>query len=268
MEHLPDRERGGFFGEIGNNLAADRDAPRGSVIPTRVLWTFSAAYRLYGNPEYREMADFALEDVVTRFWDKQHGGLYWTITADGEPLDDRKQIYAQVFGIYALSEYARATGGRPALERAIKLFQLIEEHAHDPEFGGYFEACTADWQLHGPDVPSVMGAIGAKSQNTHLHAMEACTNLLRVWPNEQLREKQRALVGIMLDRILNPDTNHLHLFLAADWTPVSKAFSFGHDIQNGARVATNGDLRLGPTPGQWQPVPKVGERQVDRAAQE
>jgi len=31
-------------------------------------------------------------------------------------------------------------------------------------------------------------------------------------------------------------------------------------IQNGTRVATNGDIRLESTPGQWQPIPKVGER--------
>jgi endoglucanase len=35
-------------------------------------------------------------------------------------------------------------------------------------------------------------------------------------------------------------------------------------IQNGTRVAANGDLRLEPTPGQWQPIPKVGERTLDR----
>ena len=35
-------------------------------------------------------------------------------------------------------------------------------------------------------------------------------------------------------------------------------------IQNGVRVATNGDLRLEPAPGQWQPIPKVGKRIVDR----
>ncbi len=33
-------------------------------------------------------------------------------------------------------------------------------------------------------------------------------------------------------------------------------------IQNGTRVATNGDLRLEPTPGQWQPIPKTGKREV------
>jgi endoglucanase len=33
-------------------------------------------------------------------------------------------------------------------------------------------------------------------------------------------------------------------------------------------VASNGDLRLEPTPGQWQPVPKQHDRAVDRAANE
>ena len=35
-------------------------------------------------------------------------------------------------------------------------------------------------------------------------------------------------------------------------------------IQNGMRVATNGDIRLNPTPGQWQPIPKVGKRMIDK----
>ncbi len=33
-------------------------------------------------------------------------------------------------------------------------------------------------------------------------------------------------------------------------------------IQHGERVAACGDVRLEPTPGQWHPLPKVGERQV------
>jgi endoglucanase len=35
-------------------------------------------------------------------------------------------------------------------------------------------------------------------------------------------------------------------------------------IQNGERIATNGDIRLEATPGQWQPVPKMGKREVDK----
>ena len=58
----------------------------------------------------------------------------------------------------------------------------------------------------------------------------------------------------------------LNVMLASDFYPE------GHQgavsiIQNGLRVATNGDIRLEPTPGQWSPIPKVGERKVDRENQ-
>ncbi|APS38190.1 glycoside hydrolase family 9 protein [Salegentibacter sp. T436] len=55
----------------------------------------------------------------------------------------------------------------------------------------------------------------------------------------------------------------LNVMLAHDFYPESHQGGVGI-IQNGIRVATNGDLRLEPTPGQWQPVPKVGERVVNR----
>lgn len=37
-------------------------------------------------------------------------------------------------------------------------------------------------------------------------------------------------------------------------------------IQHGVRTTTNGDLRLGPTPGQWDPVPLQEDRSVDEEA--
>lgn len=58
----------------------------------------------------------------------------------------------------------------------------------------------------------------------------------------------------------------LNVMLAHDFYPESHQGGVGV-IQNGVRVATNGDLRLEPTPGQWQPVPKVGPRMVDRQTQ-
>jgi endoglucanase len=59
----------------------------------------------------------------------------------------------------------------------------------------------------------------------------------------------------------------LDVMLAHDFYPEGHQGGVGI-IQNGQRVATNGDLRLDRTPGQWQPVPKVGQRVVDRATRE
>jgi hypothetical protein len=59
----------------------------------------------------------------------------------------------------------------------------------------------------------------------------------------------------------------LNVMLAQDYYPEGHQGGVGV-ILNGQRIATNGDLRLDPTPGQWQPTPAVGRRRVDRDAQE
>lgn len=63
------------------------------------------------------------------------------------------------------------------------------------------------------------------------------------------------------------EMNGANVMLAHDFYPESHQGGVGI-IQNGLRVATNGDLRLEPTPGQWQPVPIVGKRNVDRIKNE
>jgi endoglucanase len=55
----------------------------------------------------------------------------------------------------------------------------------------------------------------------------------------------------------------VNVMLAWDFYPEGHQGGVGV-IQNGERVATNGDIRLNPTPGQWQPIPKVGTRVVDK----
>jgi endoglucanase len=39
-------------------------------------------------------------------------------------------------------------------------------------------------------------------------------------------------------------------------------------IMHDERIASNGDVRLEPSPGQWSPIPKPGKREVDAATQE
>jgi mannobiose 2-epimerase len=231
LEHTRDTKRGGFFGEISNDLAIKPDATRGALLTSRILWTFSAAYRRYHDAAYLEMARWAAKDLRERFTDKEHGGLFWSTTADGAPLDTHKQIYGQVFGIYALSEFYRATGDEAALDQARAIYRAVEEHARDREHGGYFEACSRDWKRLGTAERSVMGVSADKSQNTHLHVMEAYANLLRAWPDPGLRRDLTDLVEVMLSQILDPATHHLRLFQNADWTPRSDTISFGHDIE-------------------------------------
>ena len=233
LQHSRDRRRGGFFGEVSDTNGVAHDAPKGALLTARVLWTFSAAFERYKDPAYLEMARWAYEDLIGRFWDKEHGGLYWSVSADGVPLDRRKLIYVQSFGIYALAEFHRATGEGPALERAIELYRTVEQHSRDRVDRGYFEEFSRDWRKSTArgKGESAMGSLGQKSQNVHLHVLEAYTNLLRVWPDEQLRQGLSDLVDVMLVKVMDPKTHHLRLFLNEDWSPASDVISYGHDIE-------------------------------------
>ena len=220
-----------FHGQLANDLTIDPGAERGALLTTRILWTYAAALRHYGDAAYREMADFAHEDLMTRYHDAQFGGFCWSVNADGSVLRDRKQVYGQAFAIYALSEYHAATGRREPLDQAVAVFRLIEQHARDRTHGGYLEAFARDWSLIADMRLSTVDQNDPKSQNTLLHVMEAYTRLFGVWPDAGLRQALRDLVEIMLTRVLDPRTFHLGLFFTHDWRPTSAKISYGHDIE-------------------------------------
>lgn len=230
-QHVADREHQTFFGSLTNELVLDRAVARGALLTTRILWTFASAHRRYRDPADLAMADLAYADLLARFLDREHGGLFWSINADGTPERTRKQIYGQAFGIYALTEYHLATGQREPLDLAIAIFRLIEQHGRDRRLGGYWEAFARDWSPIEDVRLSAVDMNTPKSQNTLLHVMEAYTNLLRVWPDATLRSALADLLDVMRKHVLDATTHHLGLFFDADWTVKSDRISYGHDIE-------------------------------------
>jgi mannobiose 2-epimerase len=231
IKHVALPARASVRGRLSNDLVADESVERGALLSSRILWTYAAAYRTYGDPAYRDMAALAGHDLMTRFHDAQHGGFYWSINADGSVRRDRKQIYGQAFALYALSEWHAATGEREALAGAIALFHLLERHARDRLHGGYLEAFARDWSPIADMRLSAADQNDPKSQNTLLHMMEAYTRLLQVWPDAGLYAALRSLVGVMLNHVVDGASGHLRLFFTSDWRPTSDKISYGHDIE-------------------------------------
>ena len=232
ITRMQDNQHGGFYGRIDGSNMLHPEADKGAILNARILWTFSAAYRVLHKPEYMDMAHRALRYFLDHFIDRKYGGVYWSLDYTGQPKDTKKQFYAIGFAIYGLSEYARATGDKEALYEAVQLYHCIEEHALDMKHGGYIEALTRNWQPIGDMRLSEHDANYPKSQNTHLHIIEPYANLYRIWPSPELQQSLRNIIGIFTDRILNPETHHLDLFFDMDWTRgAGQLESYGHDIE-------------------------------------
>ena len=169
--------------------------------------------------------------IIDRFYDKEYGGIYWSLDYKGSPLDTKKQIYAIGFAIYGLSEYHRATSDAEALEYAVRLFEDIEAHSFDPVKNGYCEALTRQWGEIADMRLSAKDENERKTMNTHLHILEPYTNLYCVWKDERLKRQLHNLVELFMDKILNIETGHLKLFFDDDWHSRYNIVSYGHDIE-------------------------------------
>ena len=226
-----DRQNGGFYGRITGTEELKLEAEKGAILNARILWTFSAAYRLLKKEEYLIMATRAKRYLIDYFYDQEFGGIYWSLDYKGIPTDTKKQIYALGFAIYGLSEYHRATDDAEALEYAIRLFEDIESHSFDPVKNGYCEALTREWSEIGDMRLSEKDKNERKTMNTHLHILEPYTNLYRVWKDGRLEKQLRNLVELFTDKILNAETGHLELFFDNDWVSKYRIISYGHDIE-------------------------------------
>ena len=221
---------GGFFGEADFEGLIHPEAPRSAVLCARIIWSFSAAYRVLGRMEYLDLAQWAGKEFLTHFIDPVYGGVYWSTDASGKPLEDKKQLYAQAFGIYGLSELFRASGEERYRDAAVDLWLLLLREFRDPMHGGYIEALARDYSplmdmsLSGKDINA------GKTMNSHLHLAEGFTNLYRIWPDQVLRRETAFLLDILTGRMIGSD-GHLLLYFDDGWTPLPSQPSPGHDIE-------------------------------------
>jgi mannobiose 2-epimerase len=229
--HAVDERRGGFIGQMSNDLGVQDDAPKGLILNARILWTFSAAYAYTQTDQDRALAQRAYEYLTHHFLDREHGGYFWELDPNGAVLDDKKKVYGEAFCLYALAEYHRVFNEPQALKQAVDVFELIEAHACDKRYGGYFEAMSRDWQPCEDMRLSDKDMNEKKSMNNHLHVLEGYTNLLRVWPDRRLADGLRDLIDIFQRHILNAEQTHLQHFFDDAWTLKSDSYTFGHDIE-------------------------------------
>lgn len=222
----------GFAGEVSSAGEVKPAAPKGIILATRLLWFYSEAAIYLGQPQWRKVADHLYRYIATHFIDRHYGGVFWELDAKGCVTNNRKQVYAQAFAIYAFSAYYRLSGDKHVLDLAYSLFGLIERHALDRINGGYCEAFSHDWgrlddlRLSDKDLNS------AKTMNTHLHILEAFTGLYIADKNPDVQNALTGLVRCYSKHFSAETVPHLKMFMDLDWQDDSVDYSYGHDIES------------------------------------
>lgn len=231
LKNTIDKENGGFIGEINHQNVINNNSEKGAVLNARILWSFSAAYAVEKNPEYLKTAKRAFQYIKDYFFDKEFGGIFWSLQADGKPKDTKNQIYAIAFVIYGLSEFYKIFKNEDALELAQSLFYKIELYSKDYKNKGYLEAFTRDWQEIEDLRLSEKDANEKKTMNTHLHIVEAYANLYTIWPNPKLKDSIKEILEVIAIYFIDKDSWHLKLFFDENWKEKEDVISYGHDIE-------------------------------------
>lgn len=231
---LRDDRNGGFYGYMGYDLALIADAPKGCILNSRILWFFSRAYQATGDPETLALARQAYA-FLQRFWDAESGGVYWSVTCDGRPLDTMKHTYAQAFAIYGLCAFGMAGGLAQPLEQAMALYRLIETRMTDSV--SCLEAFDRRFQPLSnaklSDHPKLLakGIVADKTMNTLLHVLEAYTALHEATGDAAVADSLRRLLRTVTQRVYNQRLNRLEVFFDSDMRSVFDMQSYGHDIE-------------------------------------
>ncbi|MBR1741507.1 MAG: AGE family epimerase/isomerase [Lachnospiraceae bacterium] len=226
---LRDDEFGGYYGYLGYDLKLDKKAEKGCILNSRITWFFSNAYMVLGEEGLLGEAKHGFEFMREHCFDKQDGGIFWSLNYDGTPLDMTKHTYNQAFGIYALSAYYEASKDEEALSLAKSLFHVIEEKCRDD--GGYLEAFTKDFKPESNEKLSENGVMAERTMNTFLHVLEAYTQLYKVSGDVYVKERMLWLLDLLEEKLYNPSLHRQEVFFDKEYHSLIDLHSFGHDIE-------------------------------------
>lgn len=229
-KNLRDEEFGGYYGYMGQDLILDKKAEKGCILNSRILWFFSETAMALKDDALNAYADHAYAFLTEHCLDRKNGGIFWSMTYDGKPLDTTKHTYNQAFAIYALSSYYRLSGNREALDHAKALFRLIEERCTDDV--GYLEAFTADWGPESNEKLSENGILAAKTMNTLLHVFEGYSGLYQACGDEAVGKAMRRILRIYEEKIYDPILRRQLVFFDENYNSILDLYSYGHDIES------------------------------------
>ena len=238
-----DKNNGGFRSNFTRDWNPYGHESKFSVFQGRMTWISAqvAMRRPDLKAEYLPIAQHGVDFLTNVLWDKEKGGFFWGLDDKGQIslfYTDGKHLYGMSFAIYGLAAGYQATKDPKALEYAQKGFHWIDEHAHDAKNGGYFEWLTRDGRpVEGhpetgvvEEIPVSRFPLGYKSMNTHIHMLEAFSQLYEVWKDDLLRQRLQELLAIIRDKVC-VEPGAMNLYFTNEWQAFPDYDSYGHDVE-------------------------------------
>ena len=226
---LRDDVYGGYYGFLSYDLMLNKEAEKGCILNSRILWFFSNAYTLLKDESLLNEAEHAYRFMTEHCLDKENGGIFWSMNYDGTVLDSTKHTYNQAFAIYALSAYYEASGDEGALSLAKSLYEIIETKCKDSI--GYLEAANAKFEKIDNDKLSENGVMADRTMNTMLHVLEAYTEFYKVSKESGAKKAIEEMLTLFADKIYNPELHRQEVFFDNSYKSILDLHSYGHDIE-------------------------------------
>ncbi len=205
--HSIDEQFGGYWTHLLRDGARYSQGDKYLVMQTRMIYSFSIAYRLSGDAGHLRLAGHGVEFMLDLFRDLRRDGWVWSINRAGEQLDRAKRPYGLAFAVYALAEYARVSGDHTTLELAQRTWDLLDAKAWDGELGGFYHKLGEDWTPVNT----------TKRIDTILHDLEGLSALLAATGDGDYLQSMRRLCDVILERTWDARTGCTHEWFYRDW---------------------------------------------------
>jgi len=227
-DKMIDDEYGGFYGMW--NKDPIKNADKGIIYLSRLLWSFSVAYQYTNNIIYLSYSNYIFKFMINKLYDYEHKGFYYNCDYKGNVKNNHKHLYAQSFSLYGLSEYYLITNSEECLKIINDLHSIIKCNIINfPK--NYCEEYTIDWVRTDNKILEGYGMIPEITTNTLLHLIESLGTAYRVLRNGEIKDTCLKYLDILFKYGFDYDRKTLIQFLDYDLQSKIDVISYGHDIE-------------------------------------
>ncbi len=177
---------GGFFQNFKDDGRVFNPGQRHLVSSCRIVFNYCKAFELFGEHDYRELAEHGVKYIRERHWDQDRQGYNWTLAQGHEPEDRTNHCYGLAFVLLCFSA-ASEIGVEGATDDVARVYDIMEKRLWDSALGLYADEAAPDWS----SVDSYRG------QNANMHSCEALIAAYEATGNGTYLDRAYALAKLI-----------------------------------------------------------------------